>query len=476
MAENYFGATDTGRLRDNNEDAFIAQEVSKGRYILACAIDGVGGYDGGEVAAALAKETIIKVLSAPFDDVEKTLHLTLRSANERIFEEKQQGKGNANMACVLTLVLADVVNNKFYYAHIGDTRLYLLRDRSLVKVTKDHSFVGYLEDSGRLSEELAMNHPKRNEINKALGFDPHLAQADSFDIGNSPFLPGDILFLCSDGLSDMVNSNEIVSILTSSDSLQQKGTKLIAAANEAGGKDNITVVLVHNTKQKQQHQATKPLEKVSEEAPVQERTRVEALASAEKVSVTEPDTPRRFGPIMIVIAIAVLILLAAVAIWFFTRDKKEAIVVPVAVAPVTKSPQEQMLHDSLSYGSNNLFLQTSGSDTFSITDTLIVSKDSLHIRGNGMVLRCDSSFQGPVFFLLPGTAYVMLENMVFKDFPIAVISGTKGLHLTNVKFINCDIPVQYNIFLPQEQNISGLIHDSFFSHNDSGLTKPAAWP
>ena len=120
------------------------------------------------------------------------------------------------MACVLTLVLADVEENKFYYAHVGDTRLYLLRDNSLVKVSNDHSFVGFLEDNGRLTEEAAMRHPKRNEINKALGFDEEqLLQPDYIETAESPFLPSDILLLCSDGLSDMINQKTITSILTS---------------------------------------------------------------------------------------------------------------------------------------------------------------------------------------------------------------------------------------------------------------------
>ncbi len=93
------------------------------------------------------------------------------------------------MACVLTCVVAHIKNNKFYYAHVGDTRLYLLRDHSLVKISKDHSVVGFLEESGRLSEEDAMRHPRRNEINKALGFEEDI-DADLIETGESPFLTG----------------------------------------------------------------------------------------------------------------------------------------------------------------------------------------------------------------------------------------------------------------------------------------------
>jgi serine/threonine protein phosphatase PrpC len=109
------------------------------------------------------------------------------------------------------MALVDIANNKFYYTHVGDTRLYLFRD-SLVKVSRDHSFVGFLEDNGKLSEEAAMRHPKRNEINKALGFDAQIASKDYIETGESPFLPGDMLLLCSDGLTDMVNNSAITSI------------------------------------------------------------------------------------------------------------------------------------------------------------------------------------------------------------------------------------------------------------------------
>ena len=104
------------------------------------------------------------------------------------------------MACVLTLAVVDIEKNKFYYAHVGDTRLYLFRDNTLVKVSKDHSFVGFLEESGRLTEEAAMQHPKRNEINKALGLGVKFSASDDYiETGESPFLPGDLLLLCSDG-------------------------------------------------------------------------------------------------------------------------------------------------------------------------------------------------------------------------------------------------------------------------------------
>ena len=266
MAENFFGITDRGKIRDNNEDTFIAEKIAGGKLIAACVIDGVGGYEGGEVAARIAQECITEHLRLGTADILETLRQSIITSNERIYKENQQRNQQEPMACVLTLAVADVEGNQFHYAHVGDTRLYLLRDDTLVKVSHDHSFVGFLEDSGRLSEEEAMKHPKRNEINKALGFDPQIqSYTDYIETGTSPFLPGDMLLLCSDGLTDMVNAADITATLTSTGSLEEKGAALVIAANEAGGKDNITVVLVQNDKKPLKQKAAKPVKSKKKE-------------------------------------------------------------------------------------------------------------------------------------------------------------------------------------------------------------------
>ena len=247
MAENFFGITDTGKVRDNNEDAFIAKKVMDNRFIIACAIDGVGGYSGGEIAAEIARDSIFANFDHPTGDLIAAMKASFILANKKIFAEKLQTKEHNKMACVLTLAVVDVENNQFHYAHVGDTRLYLLRDSSLVKVSKDHSFVGFLEDSGRIDEAAAMKHIKRNEINKALGFGKEIEiQDDYIETGTSPFLPGDLLLLCSDGLTDMVNKEAITGILNNGTTLEERAKQLVALANKNGGKDNITVVLVQN--------------------------------------------------------------------------------------------------------------------------------------------------------------------------------------------------------------------------------------
>ncbi len=269
MAEHFIGLTDTGRVRKNNEDTFIAERIQQGPFVLACVIDGVGGYAHGEVAAAIARQSILDYFTEPAGDSASRLQTALLAANDRIFAEKQRNRAYSRMACVLTLALVDTENNQFLYAHIGDTRLYLLRDESLIKITKDHSFVGFLEDTGRLSEPAAMRHPKRNEIDKALGFVQYIEKPDEYiETGQSPFLPGDLLLLCSDGLTDLVPAPDITAIVTGSGLLSERGGALIAAANEKGGHDNITVVLVCHDKPARPLQATRPADGQKNDTPL----------------------------------------------------------------------------------------------------------------------------------------------------------------------------------------------------------------
>nr|WP_317169444.1 SpoIIE family protein phosphatase [Mucilaginibacter humi] len=203
---------------------------------------------------------MLQRLSKPAGELIPIMIDCFNLANQKILDEKKQVKEHDSMACVATLALIDIERNQFYYAHVGDTRLYLLRDNSLVKISHDQSFVGFLEESGRVNEAEAMAHPKRNEINKALGFEANLVKDSEYiETGQSPFLPGDLLLLCSDGLTDMVTGGDITTIITKGpSSLKDMSNQLIDAANAKGGKDNITVVLVKNTKQALKHNATMP--------------------------------------------------------------------------------------------------------------------------------------------------------------------------------------------------------------------------
>ena len=467
MTENYFGITDTGKMRDNNEDDFIAEKILKDRYVMGCVIDGVGGYEGGEVATEIARETILHYFSIPSGDVVTMMKEALKVANEKISEEKIKNSGHENMACVVTMAVADAKNKKFYYAHIGDTRLYLFRDNSLVKITKDHSFVGFLEDSGRLSETEAMNHPKRNEINKALGFTMMMnADEELIETGESPFLPGDILLLCSDGLSDMVSSDQITSILSNTGSLDEKAKELITLANNAGGKDNITVVLVQNTNKPLKQKATKPAvikknDQQQSDEPIIEMN--EATFDPSKIP------RRRSRGIIRFLTVCCGLLLGALAWSFFkwrplhNRDESSGFVTQL-------NPDEKKLADTINLFTTTTLLVSDSlfSQPVILSDTLFIQNDSLYILGNGnFVVKADTSFKGPAFMLAPGCKYILLENIVFENFDVAVLAQNKSLHLKNVQFKNCRVPVQYQFAFPDNEYVNGGLGDGAFFKSDS---------
>jgi serine/threonine protein phosphatase PrpC len=466
---NFFGLTDAGRMRDNNEDAFIAQKILKDQYVLACVIDGVGGYEGGEVAAQLAKENILSYFSIPSGDIATMMKEALMVANEKIYEEKQKGQ-NGSMACVLTMAVADVEKNKFYYAHIGDTRLYLFRDNSLVKITRDHSFVGFLEDTGRLSEAEAMSHPKRNEINKALGFDPQMrTTADYLETGESPFLPGDILLLCSDGLSDMVNAKEITSVLAENKTLEQKAKKLIEAANEAGGKDNITVALVYNNSKATRQKATKPVLVKKNVQPAEEPLQKETEQPV-RHSGSDPGKPTERKKYknnngLIIFLVLLCLVLLFLLLWPYLKNKTQ----PSQNIVSIHNPREQKLADTLDHIiTDSLVLSSVVNGTMGLTDTLIISKDSLIMIGNNqLVLRADSNFKGPAIVISPACEYVSLENITFENFDVAIISTGRALHLKNVSFKNCGVGVLQGFSFLDSSYVNGYITDTSFFKTDS---------
>ncbi len=465
MADNFFGLTDKGRMRDNNEDRFIAQTILQKRYVLACVIDGVGGYEGGEIASGLAHDAIINYLQKPFTEIILSLKNALASANEKIYKKKLVENEISEMACVLTLTLADIQENKFYYAHVGDTRLYLLRDNSLVKVTKDHSFVGFLEDSGRLTEEAAMNHPKRNEINKALGFDEQqFLQPDYIETGESPFLPGDILLLCSDGLSDMLNNKIITSILTSDKSLREKCKALVKAANEAGGKDNITVVLVSNDKSRLTHEATKPVLTKKNEEPQQEETIIEKKEPSQKVVETVFDNQQRKSTSGFIYFL--LIVLIAALGWFIYKDYLQQPPKPKAVMPppIKKiNADEQKLLDSINTKKeihlNKIF---TSNQPITFTDSIFVDKDSLIIHGNNINIIADTSFKNAAFIFSENCKYILIDSLTLENFNVGIITQNKALHLKDVQFRNCMVAVQHEI-LSNNKIVSGKLIDSLSS-------------
>lgn len=250
-----------GRKRKSNEDNFIALEFSDMPHLLVLgAIDGVGGYAGGEIAAQLCKDTVENFLKKErksiIENPLKTTLTALQVANNTIYEARKESEELQRMSCVATITLLDKENERLYFAHVGDSRGYVYRSGELIKFTDDHSMVGILEAMGELTEEAAMLHPRRNEVSKLMGEKITKAESTYIQSGEYSFYNDDIVLLCTDGLTDLVDSKTIVEILQETEGLDRKKDKLIAMANEKGGKDNITVALAKYTKKQKQPNKT----------------------------------------------------------------------------------------------------------------------------------------------------------------------------------------------------------------------------
>lgn len=234
------GGTDPGVQREVNEDRFHV-DAARGVFLV---IDGVGGQAAGGRAADVALSMVRERLERETGLVADRIREAIAVANNeicRLASTRAEWKG---MACVLTIAV--VADGKATVGHVGDTRLYKIRNGSIEKITRDHSPVGEREDAGEISESQAMRHPRRNEVYRDVGSDPHAPDDLEFvDIEEVAFEPDAALLLCTDGLTDLVDSTSIARIVS-----QRAGNPdgivgaLIDAANAAGGKDNVTVVYV----------------------------------------------------------------------------------------------------------------------------------------------------------------------------------------------------------------------------------------
>jgi len=470
MSENVFGITDLGRQRKNNEDEFIAQPAADSRYIIGCVIDGVGGYSGGEIAASITRESVSEQIGNLSGEVIPALTAAFTAANEKIWQEKHATRQHHSMACVVTLAVADLASNQFYYAHLGDTRLYLLRDGSLIKISHDQSFTGFLEDSGRLAELEAMQHPKRNEIDKALGFKEVISPSDDIETGQSPFLPGDMLLLCSDGLTDVVDKATITKIITGNESLKSIGEALISAANEGGGKDNITVVLIKNDKEKQQHAATKPLEnsKIQKQQMDKPKTASSApLAHGGKTAKTYKGWAIFF--FILVIGLGIVC-----AVQFFnpgTLDNgslspKDS----VSAIPKPRNPQELKLFVAINNAKGRLLLlsDTAFKSPIIISRSIVIDKDSLQLKAKGNItFQRDSTLKGPAFILSSRTKNILFDSVTFQSFGVAILGRDRSLQLKNVRFKDCIIPVENSYVLDDKKYINGGLSAPMFKADTS---------
>jgi serine/threonine protein phosphatase PrpC len=232
----FAAATDVGRMRKNNEDSYLSQKP------VAAVADGMGGHSAGEVASAIAIEELAALRgrgpweneTAATDDLKQAI---LR-ANRRLREMAAGDRKLNGMGTTLVALLED--GDLVHLANVGDSRGYLLRQGELSQVTVDHSLVQELVDDGRLSPEDAERHPQRSVITRALGIEPEV----EFDLFTYKLQVGDRLLLCSDGLSDVVEPRQIRNVLLRVRNPDEAARRLIAVANEQGGPDNITVIVV----------------------------------------------------------------------------------------------------------------------------------------------------------------------------------------------------------------------------------------
>jgi serine/threonine protein phosphatase PrpC len=222
--------TDVGRQRRSNEDSSFA---SGPVFVVA---DGMGGAQAGEVASQMVVEAFTEGL--PEDGTpEERLSVVVQRANHEIHARSRSDAASAGMGTTVTAAYLD--EDSVALAHVGDSRAYLLRDGELARLTEDHSLVEELLRGGKLTEEEALEHPQRSVITRALGIEPIV----EIDTWTYPLRPGDVVLLCSDGLTSMLSEQRVQQLLLEAADLAEAGDRLIAEANAAGGRDNITVVL-----------------------------------------------------------------------------------------------------------------------------------------------------------------------------------------------------------------------------------------
>ena len=236
------GRTDVGFVRKNNEDSFFVQNNRLSRlpnlYIVA---DGMGGHQAGEVASAAAIEHFCAFLQTNADSdapLEMLLSEATRYANNKVYQLSRENESTQGMGTTFSVCCCDSEN--LYFAHVGDSRIYMLSDGQLNQLTIDHTYVEEMMRQGLMSEEESHNDPHRHMLTRALGteFD---VQVDADCI---PLRDEDTILLCSDGLTNMLNDAALAAVLLGADKLENKAEQLVAQALEHGGVDNVTVVLL----------------------------------------------------------------------------------------------------------------------------------------------------------------------------------------------------------------------------------------
>ncbi len=241
MKVEYFGKSDIGKVRSRNEDYFINKKIDKNEYIFIVA-DGMGGHNAGGIASELGTLTFInqyKYQREKKKSIIDSMIFSIKKANETIYKKalsdpKKSGMGTTLSACVIS-------NMRAYIVHVGDSRIYLIRDNDMKRVTTDHTFVEKMVEQGKITDQEALRHPQKNILYMSLGvqksFEPEV-------INDFKIKDNDVIVMCSDGLVNTVTINQIKEFSLSYKP-QESVEKLIKLANKNGGTDNITVQIIH---------------------------------------------------------------------------------------------------------------------------------------------------------------------------------------------------------------------------------------
>ena len=236
----FYAITDTGRIRSNNQDYVFASDSDTGVLAnLFLVADGMGGHRAGEYASETAVKTVLEELrNKNVSEPIPALDSAIRFANKKLYTESKADASKAGMGT--TFVAATVYDEHLYIANVGDSRLYVVEDKGLRQVTRDHSVVEELVRNGGLSKEAARKHADKHKITRAVGAEEEV-KVDFFDV---PISDVHQILMCTDGLTNMLSDEEISDILLSDNKVKQKAELLVTTANEKGGRDNITVVVI----------------------------------------------------------------------------------------------------------------------------------------------------------------------------------------------------------------------------------------
>lgn len=237
--------SDIGMQRKMNQDTYYISEDNE-EYTLCILADGMGGYTGGEVASNLAainaadyiKENFVSRREYTKEELQELIKKAIEHANQVVYEISKREQELEQMGTTMEICL--IYNNRVFIGHIGDSRIYRIRQDIMRKITVDHSYVQKLVKEGKITKEEAVNHPKKNMLMKALGCEPEIEP----DITVKGFKEDDIILICSDGLTNMISEEEIYNIIKEDFDLATD--RLVKRANDLGGNDNITIILIKN--------------------------------------------------------------------------------------------------------------------------------------------------------------------------------------------------------------------------------------